>query len=105
MNRPKRHKEKTQKQRFLINKRIKSNIKIVQFSEVQGRDWRFRCMTRLYIAEQFALLVLGHTATDRAETAFLQLIRGTSFHGILSLKVNKTFKSLYPKYFNYSAFF
>lgn len=74
------------------------------FSEAQGRDWRFRCISRLCSSEGYEIAFTGHTATDRSETAFLQLIRGTSFHGMVSFGRSKTLKLVYPKYFNYSVF-
>ena len=105
--------KKQKKQNWLnirINKLSLSNTadqhkRLLNFSEAQGRDWRFRCIARIYLTENYEIVLTGHTATDRSETALIQLIRGTSFRGLTSLGRNKTFKSVYPKYFNYSVFF
>lgn len=75
------------------------------FSEVQGRNWRFRSFARLYLVQKYDLIITGHTATDQAETALLQLIRGTSFYGLTRFRLSKKYKCIFPKYPNYSIFF
>ena len=81
------------------------NKKVLDISEKQSRDWRFRCLSRIYLANSYKLLFTGHSATDRAETALLQLIRGTSLQGMTNFKLSKNYKWVYPKYYNYSNFF
>ena len=101
----KRKKEKRKKkEKSEKNDRFAKKSKYF-FSEAQGRDWRFRCLARLYLAGGYNIIFTGHTATDRAETALLQLIRGTTLQGMTGFKLTKIYKTIYPKYYNYSIFF
>lgn len=89
----------------LKKKNLSKKNKQIKISESSARDWRFQCLARLYLDQQYTFLLTGHTATDRMETVLLKLIRGTSLNALTSFKINKIYKSVYPKYFNYSIFF
>lgn len=77
----------------------------INFSEAKGRDWRFRSFARLYFSQKYNIIITGHTATDQAETALLQLIRGTRFYGMTRFQFSKKYKGIFPRYPNYSVFF
>lgn len=103
--------KKNQKKRTLSNFFTKNwylSMKVLEknnFSEAQGRNWRFRSFARLYVVEEYDIIITGHTATDQSETALLQLIRGTSFSGMTRFRLSKQYKRIFPKYPNYSIFF
>lgn len=55
-------------------------------NEKKARQWRQQGLDRICCIEKCEKILTGHTATDRIETAFWHLIRGTSPQGLLSLK-------------------
>ena len=55
------------------------------FSEQSARDWRHSATQRVYVFYQYDLCVQGHSKSDRIETVFFNLIRGTGMPGISSL--------------------
>jgi tRNA(Ile)-lysidine synthase len=54
-------------------------------SEAQARDWRYQQLTELAQSHQYAVVVTGHTASDRAETLLHNLIRGSGADGLQAL--------------------
>jgi tRNA(Ile)-lysidine synthase len=54
-------------------------------SEAAARDWRYACLRRRAQAENYAVVVTGHTATDRAETLLYNLTRGSGSAGLQAL--------------------
>lgn len=59
---------------------------LVLENEKKAREWRQKGLERLADIENLQKVLTGHTATDRFETAFWHLIRGTSQKGLLSIK-------------------
>lgn len=69
-------------------------------NETNSRNWRHDAFFRASLLNNCKILCTGHTATDRIETSFFNLIRGTSFQGISTLNSHKKFKiPLYFKFF------
>lgn len=69
-------------------------------NEEKARTWRYLVITDIACQYNYQNIVTGHTATDRAETMFLNLNRGSSRSGINSLQWkrltrNKQYKKLY----------
>uniref|UniRef100_UPI003002928C tRNA(Ile)-lysidine synthase n=1 Tax=Prototheca fontanea TaxID=2836215 RepID=UPI003002928C len=60
--------------------------------EISARHWRQYSFNRIMIIENCCNLLTGHTALDKIETAFFNIIRGTSPKGISSLKSEKKLK-------------
>jgi tRNA(Ile)-lysidine synthase len=54
-------------------------------TEAQARDWRYQQLTELAQSHQCAVVVTGHTASDRAETLLYNLIRGSGADGLQAL--------------------
>lgn len=73
-------------------------------NEKKARLWRQQGITRINNIENSNIIFTGHTASDRIETAFWHLIRGTSPRGFLSLKWQTNLFSQYY-YFNSPIFF
>ena len=73
------------------------NEKEIQ-NESIARNWRKDSYNRLCLMKKSKHLLLGHTATDQIETAFFNIIRGSSPHGISNLKYSK--KAKIPNYIN-----
>lgn len=55
-------------------------------NEKKAREWRQQGLERISSIENCKKILTGHTASDRIETGFWHLIRGTSPQGIISLK-------------------
>ena len=54
-------------------------------TEEDARKWRYELMRRIAICHQYTMIVTGHTASDRVETFFLHLTRGSGtnvFHSL-----------------------
>lgn len=60
--------------------------------EKKAREWRQQGLQRVSTIEKSTTILTGHTASDRVETSFWHLIRGTSIQGLLSLKSQKNLK-------------
>lgn len=59
------------------------------FTEQEARIWRLKNFYRYGFFFNGNLLVTGHSATDRIETFFLNLIRGSSLSGLQSFNEKK----------------
>jgi len=54
-------------------------------SEAKAREWRYQMLLEMALEVGANIITTGHTLTDRAETIFLNLIRGTGLEGLQSL--------------------
>lgn len=54
-------------------------------SEAAARQWRYETFTQLAVEFKYAIVVTGHTQSDRAETLLYNLIRGAGADGLQSL--------------------
>jgi len=54
-------------------------------TEAAARTWRYTELTTIAHAENYACVVTGHTASDRAETLLYNLIRGSGSDGLQDL--------------------
>lgn len=50
--------------------------------EQAGREARYRLLNRVAEEEGFTRIALGHTATDRAETVLMNVLRGSGLEGL-----------------------
>ena len=73
-------------------------------TEKKARQWRQEGLERISFIEKSNKIVTGHTASDRIETAFWHLIRGTSPQGLISLKW-QTILIVQTEFFSISKFF
>jgi tRNA(Ile)-lysidine synthase len=53
--------------------------------EAAARQWRYQCFEQQAIAANYAYVVTGHTASDRAETLLYNLVRGSGSDGLQAL--------------------
>jgi len=60
-------------------------ISQLQFTESFARKYRYKIITQHAINYQCNLILTGHNKTDKIETFFLNLLRGTGIHGATSL--------------------
>jgi len=74
------------------------------YTEKESRIWRDDCNKRFNNFYNYHFIVTGHTGTDRIETLFFQLIRGTGFGGLRCLAWNKTKTIKYPSEIQISIF-
>jgi tRNA(Ile)-lysidine synthase len=54
-------------------------------SEAAARQWRYWALAEIAVAQNYAYVVTGHTASDRAETLLYNLIRGSGIDGLQAL--------------------
>ncbi|GIL75189.1 hypothetical protein Vretimale_7861 [Volvox reticuliferus] len=54
-------------------------------NEHSAREWRYRVFAEMAITYGYDVVVTGHTATDRAETMLLNLLRGSGPDGLVAL--------------------
>nr|YP_010932736.1 hypothetical chloroplast RF62 [Klebsormidium elegans]WKT06720.1 hypothetical chloroplast RF62 [Klebsormidium elegans] len=54
-------------------------------SEAKARSWRYESFARIGRSHHYSQILTGHTASDRAETLFYSLLRGSSQAGLQSL--------------------
>ncbi|NJO78436.1 MAG: tRNA lysidine(34) synthetase TilS [Cyanobacteria bacterium RM1_2_2] len=59
-------------------------------SEASARQWRYQALTEIAVAQNYAYVVTGHTASDRAETLLYNLIRGSGTDGLQALCWQRT---------------
>ncbi|MBW4695430.1 MAG: tRNA lysidine(34) synthetase TilS [Lyngbya sp. HA4199-MV5] len=57
----------------------------VATSEAAARDWRYEALTTIAHQHNYASIVTGHTASDRAETLLYNLVRGSGADGLQAL--------------------
>ncbi len=69
-------------------------------SEQKARDWRYQWLQRMSQVCQVDALLTGHTATDRTETVFLHLTRGSGGRGALAFKWKRGFLNRYRESWN-----
>nr|YP_009478326.1 trna lysidine synthetase [Prototheca cutis]BBD20233.1 trna lysidine synthetase [Prototheca cutis] len=62
-------------------------------NELNARKWRTFCYYRVLRIEHCTNLLIGHTATDYLETAFFNLIRGSSPQGLSEFETHKKIKN------------
>lgn len=100
------HQWKTSSQeqaKYLINylKSIKLNLKIYQiknitFKEDTCRQYRYNIIFQHAVEYKQKIIITAHTSTDKTETFFQNLIRGTSTQGLNSLTIKRKInKNLY----------
>ncbi|MGB3291943.1 MAG: tRNA lysidine(34) synthetase TilS [Phormidesmis sp.] len=66
-------------------------------SEAAARTWRYETLAAVARAQSYSYVVTGHTASDRAETALYNLLRGTGLEGIGALPWQRSLDSLSPR--------
>nr|YP_009296041.1 tRNA(Ile)-lysidine synthase [Schizymenia dubyi]AOM64976.1 tRNA(Ile)-lysidine synthase [Schizymenia dubyi] len=64
-------------------------IKSLQNSEWQARQLRYQIITKHSQGNQATLILTAHSRTDKIETFFQQLMRGSSLEGITSLTLQR----------------
>ena len=57
----------------------------VTTGEAAARAWRYGVLTAIAQQHQYAAIVTGHTASDRAETLLFNLVRGSGADGLQAL--------------------
>jgi tRNA(Ile)-lysidine synthase len=57
----------------------------MQTREAAARQWRYQALSEIAQRHEFASVVTGHTASDRAETLLYNLIRGSGADGLQAL--------------------
>nr|YP_010904217.1 lysidine synthase [Catenella fusiformis]WCH57468.1 lysidine synthase [Catenella fusiformis] len=77
---------KKNKQKIIIYQ-----IKQIVKSEIQARQLRYKILIKHAILNKYSTIMTAHTETDKIETFWLQIFKGTSLDGITSL--NKKRKS------------
>jgi tRNA(Ile)-lysidine synthase len=53
--------------------------------EAEARQWRYETLAAIAQSENYGYVVTGHTASDRAETLLLNLLRGSGADGLQAL--------------------
>jgi tRNA(Ile)-lysidine synthase len=61
-------------------------------SEAKARQWRYQVLTEMAEQHDYAIIALGHTQSDRAETLLFNLMRGTGADGLQSLTWQRPLK-------------
>ena len=75
------------------------------FTEAGARRSRYQSCQRLATFHRFQILQIGHTASDRIETGFFHLLRGSGMRGVAGIQRSRIFRKLYPKRFSFSNFY
>lgn len=77
----------------LINTIKKYNKKIIVYqikeiatSEIQARQLRYKVLIKYAMLNKYSSIITAHTETDKIETFWLQIFKGTSLNGITSLR-------------------
>ena len=63
------------------------------FSEQKSRNWRYYQFKRLSFFYRYEIITTAHTSTDRVETSFFQLIRGTGTRGLSLLNWKRSIEN------------
>ncbi len=58
----------------------------VTTTEAAARQWRYQVLADTAIHQRYAIVVTGHTASDRAETLLYNLLRGSGSDGLQALQ-------------------
>jgi tRNA(Ile)-lysidine synthase TilS/MesJ len=73
--------------------------------EKDGRKWRYSVFRRIGYFYIFPFISVAHTETDRVETLFFQLLRGSGISGILGIQWKRKIKKAFPKNKERSLFY
>jgi hypothetical protein len=65
--------------------------------EQDGRKWRYSVFRRIGYFYSFPFISVAHTETDRVETLFFQLLRGSGISGILGIQWKRKIKKPFSK--------
>jgi hypothetical protein len=95
----------SRKARSGLRTRAKREEKSLSFTEEGARNWRYQSCQRIATFHGYRILQVGHTASDRIETGFFNLFRGSGMKGVATIQWNRIFKTVYPKYFYFSNFY
>lgn len=63
---------------------LKSAINLKE-TEAAAREWRYQALSEIAQEQDFRIIVTGHTKSDRAETLFYNLMRGSGVAGLSAL--------------------
>jgi hypothetical protein len=88
-----------------LRARAKREERSLSFTEEGARNWRYQSCQRIATFHEYRILQVGHTASDRIETGFFNLLRGSGMKGVVTIQWNRIFKTVYPKYFYFSNFY
>ena len=88
-----------------LHARAKGQERSLSFTEEGARNWRYQSCQRIATFHGYRILQVGHTASDRIETGFFNLLRGSGMKGVATIQWNRIFKTVYPKYFYFSNFY
>ncbi len=70
-------------------------------TENEARNWRQTSLERVTVLQSFSQIVFGHTGSDKLETAFWNMIRGSSPNGLNGLQqINLTKRTFIQKFFS-----
>nr|YP_010985840.1 tRNA(Ile)-lysidine synthase [Grateloupia asiatica]WOL36758.1 tRNA(Ile)-lysidine synthase [Grateloupia asiatica] len=67
-------------------------IKKIIYSELEARQLRYQIIIKHALSNSYLTILTAHTETDKIETFFQQLIRGTSLDGATSLRYYRQLK-------------
>lgn len=73
--------------------------------EKDGRKWRYSVFRRIGYFYFFPFISVAHTETDRVETLFFQLLRGSGISGILGIQWKRKIKKAFSKNKERSLFY
>jgi tRNA(Ile)-lysidine synthase len=62
-------------------------------SEAAARQWRYQALSAIAQTNGYTCIITGHTASDRAETLFYNLIRGSGAEGLQALTWKRSLDS------------
>lgn len=62
-------------------------------NEEQAREWRYQKIEDIALFNKYNVIVTAHNASDRIETFFFNLLRGTSITGVQSLLWTRSLSS------------
>lgn len=62
----------------------------LNLSEERARIWRYKAFQRVSFFDQTSNVLTGHTLSDKIETSFFHIIRGSGIRGIQTLKIKRS---------------
>lgn len=74
-------------------------------TEEAARSWRYQSCQRLAIFQRHRMVQVGHSGSDRIETALFNLLRGSGMKGVAAIQRNRILGGIYPKQFCFSNFY